>query len=339
MAARLPCGRAAWLRQNVAALPAPAGVPTGKIVQGKRPVLCQNALLLCLRADMSAARPEYARFFRADDIAPLELLDAFYTKQVFAPHFHEEYVVNTLHWGAQSYYWHGGTHVAGPGSLILINPGEVHTGESADAAGWGYHGYYPSAQLMSGLASQLAGRPVVPYFRDTVVYDPELWRRLWQLQPLLRDSADRLLRESVQQEVFAAVLTRHMAVREVTQAAAQSALQRVRELLADRLADNLSLQQLADEARLSPWHLNRSFRQQYGLPPVAWRNQLRVARARALLAQGMAPAAVAGQLGFADQPQLTRAFRAALGITPAAYQRTLRGDRKIVQASGQPQLP
>jgi AraC-like DNA-binding protein len=273
---------------------------------------------------MTAARPEHARFFRADDIAPLELLDAFYTRQVFAPHFHEEYVVNTVHWGAQSYHWRGGTHVAGPGALILINPGEVHTGRSAHDAGWGYHGYYPSAQLIQGLASQMAGRPVQPFFRDTVVYDPELWHRLWQLQPLLRDSQDRLLRESVQQGIFADVLTRHMGVREAALPAAHPALQRVRSLLADRLADNLSLQTLADEAGLSPWHLNRRFRQQFGLPPVAWRNQLRVARARSLLAQGVAPVLVAAQLGFADQPQLTRAFRAALGITPAAYQRTVR---------------
>lgn len=274
---------------------------------------------------MTAARPEHARFFRADDIAPLELLDAFYTRQVFAPHFHEEYVVNTVHWGAQSYHWRGGNHVAGPGALILINPGEVHTGRSAHDAGWGYHGYYPSAQLIQGLASQMAGRPVQPFFRDTVVYDPELWQRLWQLQPLLRDSHDRLLRESVQQGIFADVLTRHMGVREAALPAAHPALQRVRSLLADRLADNLSLQTLADEAGLSPWHLNRRFRQQFGLPPVAWRNQLRVARARRLLAQGVPPAQVAAQLGFADQPQLTRAFRAALGITPAAYQRTVRG--------------
>ena len=57
---------------------------------------------------------------------------------------------------------------------------------------------------------------------------------------------------------------------------------------------------------------------------MAWRNQLRVARARQLLAQGVVPGQVAAQLGFADQPHLTRAFRAALGVTPAAYQRAVR---------------
>ena len=70
---------------------------------------------------------------------------------------------------------------------------------------------------------------------------------------MLRDSHDRLLRESVQQGIFADVLTRHMGVREAALPDAAPALLRVRHLLADRLADNLSLQQLADEAARAAW--------------------------------------------------------------------------------------
>jgi hypothetical protein len=84
---------------------------------------------------------EYSRFFRADDIAPLECLDAFYREQVFAPHFHEEYVVNALLAGAQAYRHRGGNHIAGVGALVLMNPGEVHTGECAHQQGWAYRGF------------------------------------------------------------------------------------------------------------------------------------------------------------------------------------------------------
>ena len=75
----------------------------------------------------------------------------------------------------------------------------------------------------------------------------------------------------------------------------------------------VSLQELAEAVGLSPWHLSRSFRQRFGLPPVAWRNQLRVARAKVGWHQGRAVSEVASQLGFADQPHLTQAFRATLG--------------------------
>ncbi|QEL57407.1 helix-turn-helix domain-containing protein [Chromobacterium paludis] len=267
---------------------------------------------------------ERSDLFRADDLGRLECLDAQYAERVFPPHFHEEYVVNTLTLGAQAYRHRGGTHLAGVGALVLINPGEVHTGETAHEAGWAYRGFYPSAEMMQALAADLGGDTHArPFFRDTVVVDPALACRLDQLHRLLRDEADPLLRETMLAAVFGEVLMRHMNLRPQEQAAAPCAVERARQMLADEPSSTLSLQQLAQAVGLSPWQLCRQFKQLTGLPPVAWRNQLRVARARRLLASGLAPGAVALELGFADQPHLTRAFQQALGVTPAAYQRAM----------------
>jgi AraC-like DNA-binding protein len=52
---------------------------------------------------------------------------------------------------------------------------------------------------------------------------------------------------------------------------------------------------------------------------------LRIARARALLAGGASPAAVAADCGFADQPHLTRTFKRVVGVTPARYARAFTG--------------
>jgi AraC-like DNA-binding protein len=57
------------------------------------------------------------------------------------------------------------------------------------------------------------------------------------------------------------------------------------------------------------------------LPPHAFQRDLRVARARRLLAAGEPPAAVAALCGFADQAHFTRAFRAAVGVPPGRYAR------------------
>jgi AraC-like DNA-binding protein len=273
---------------------------------------------------MTAVASEYARFFRADDIAPLECLDARFVEHVFAPHFHEEYVVNTLREGVQTYHYQGSVHRAGRGALVLVNPGVVHTGEAGVARGWAYRGFYPSAAFMRGLAGELTGQAQAePFFRDTVVLDPDLNGRLEQLYQVLSRSDDRLLRESLLYAVFGDVIRRHMQLRPLSESGAGTGLARARTMLADRLADNLSLQELAQEAGLSPYHLSRAFHQAYGLPPIAWRNQLRVVQARGWLAQGLAPAEVAARVGFADQSHLTRQFRRALGITPGAYQQAV----------------
>jgi len=272
---------------------------------------------------MSATAAEYTRFFRADDVGALECQAARYVDYRFAPHFHEEYVVNTLLDGVQSYAYQGGQYRAGRGALVLVNPGAVHTGKAGSDGGWAYCGYFPSVALMRQLAEQLAGRPVEPFFRDTVVVDPELAERLARLYRILSDSDDKLLRESWLYAVLGDVVARHMLGHAPQVVQARYNVERVRQMLADRLADNLSLAELAAVVGLSPYHLNRSFRAAYGLPPIAWRNQLRLTRGRALLAQGVPAGVVASRLGFADQPHFTRAFRQALGTTPAAYQQGL----------------
>ena len=72
----------------------------------------------------------------------------------------------------------------------------------------------------------------------------------------------------------------------------------------------MPLVELSAVAGLSRFELVRRFGAQIGLTPHAFQTNLRVARAKALLPTGAAPAAVAAACGFADQPHLTRTFRA-----------------------------
>ena len=65
--------------------------------------------------------------------------------------------------------------------------------------------------------------------------------------------------------------------------------------------------------------ISRAFRAAYGTSPHAYLIQLRLLRARRLLAAGMRPALAAAECGFADQSHLGRRFRRAYGLTPAAY--------------------
>ena len=59
------------------------------------------------------------------------------------------------------------------------------------------------------------------------------------------------------------------------------------------------------------------------MPPHAYHLQLRIDRAKRLLAAGSAPARVANDSGFVDQSHLTRHFRKWVGVTPGAYARAV----------------
>jgi AraC-like DNA-binding protein len=93
----------------------------------------------------------------------------------------------------------------------------------------------------------------------------------------------------------------------------------VREYIREHFAATVSLEQLARIAGLSRYHVVRAFARAFGLPPHAYQKQVRLSKARSLLAAGMPIAAVAAETGFADQSHLTRQFHAEIRVTPARY--------------------
>ena len=59
---------------------------------------------------------------------------------------------------------------------------------------------------------------------------------------------------------------------------------RCRELMRERLSEDITLDELAEEARLSPFHFARMFKQSVGVPPRVYLTRLRVEKACELLA-------------------------------------------------------
>lgn len=94
---------------------------------------------------------------------------------------------------------------------------------------------------------------------------------------------------------------------------------------------------MAASAGLSVSRLHALFRDEFATSPHAWLLDLRLARARAWLAQSDMPIAeVALRAGFSEQSALTRAMRKAGGETPAAYRRQAWARRSdAIGAAGQ----
>jgi AraC-like DNA-binding protein len=99
------------------------------------------------------------------------------------------------------------------------------------------------------------------------------------------------------------------------------AVRRAREFLDAFAADPVTLEDVAQHAGLNRFALVRQFRRAYGITPHAYQTQVRIARARVLLAGGAPIDDVALSLGFADQSHFGRHFKRSLGMSPARYAR------------------
>lgn len=81
---------------------------------------------------------------------------------------------------------------------------------------------------------------------------------------------------------------------------------------------------IAADAGVSREHFSRRFRRAAGIGPQGFRLQRRLNEARSRLRGPEPIAAIAADLGFADQSHLGRLFRQAFGVAPMAYRRMMR---------------
>jgi AraC family transcriptional regulator len=98
---------------------------------------------------------------------------------------------------------------------------------------------------------------------------------------------------------------------------------RVADYVEEHLAETVVLAQLAEVARLSPFHFSRAFKQSFGSPPLRYVTGRRIERAKSLLAGEVSVTQVGLALGFAETSSFTTAFRRHTGVTPTAFRRGL----------------
>lgn len=100
----------------------------------------------------------------------------------------------------------------------------------------------------------------------------------------------------------------------------------------ERCHDPIALEGAAREVGLSPFHFLRLFSAVLGVTPHQYLVRCRVRRAARLLAAGGSPITdVAFEVGFGDLSNFVRTFHRAAGLSPRAFRRAARGDRKILQ--------
>ncbi|MEU6347881.1 AraC family transcriptional regulator [Streptomyces sp. NPDC047072] len=251
---------------------------------------------------------------------PVDLLTARFDKHVYAPHAHDEYTIGVCVGGSEIIDYRGGHIRTGPGSIVVLAPGEMHTGgPGTPTDGYAYRALYAESSLLKD------GTVGLPHFRDPLIDDPELAAALRLAHRELSACPDPLETESRLPWLLTALSGRHSTARMAPCVipGADAIAQRVRDRLADELLAPPSLADLATDLDMSRYQLLRAFRTAMGIPPYAWLAQYRVNRARALLDAGVRPAEAAGLVGFADQAHLTRWFRRVLGVTPAAYRNSV----------------
>ena len=278
---------------------------------------------------MNAKKGFESQFIRVPYLPSIELRFSHYSQDAFHRHIHEAYAVGVITQGRTCFslfYPEVREILAGPQSVVLINPGQVHACNPQPGSGFSYYMLYLGRSFLHEVGSGLSiSFPESFCFQTPLVKNPTLYADLLHICHSIFNRADRLEVESGLYSTIARLMFEYGAAgaQPDEPAPSEAALQKSRDFLQANPVVDVSLRELASLSGLSPYYFVRAFRSQYGLPPHEFQLQQRIQLARRLLASGMSIAEVAAEAGFADQSHFTRKFKTLVGATPGQYQRGL----------------
>lgn len=255
-----------------------------------------------------------AEFRRPAHRGGIELYRAHIVRHAFEPHTHEAFGLGAIESGVERFRYRGTDHLAPAGSLVLMNPDELHTGRAETDGGWRYRMVYLDADVVERVSGERGW-----HFGEAVGHDAPRARRVGALLERLWQADEPLAFDSLLHTLLAELRSHARVARERP---AEGALRfaSVIDYLRVHLDRRLTLDELAAVAGLSPFHFLRRFKAQYHVTPQQMLMALRLFEAKRLLAAGDPAAQVAAATGLTDQAHLTRAFARRYGITPARYQ-------------------
>lgn len=272
---------------------------------------------------------EKVKFWLDRELDNLELLAATYVTHSFSPHMHEGFAIGVIESGVESFSCRGSNYNAPQGSVVVINPGEVHTGSAALKTGWTYRMLYPGLPLVRQASGEFSSRSTL-YFPEPVIQDKQLAGIIYRLHVFLESPASAIERESPFLWALARLIERHAGERQVPRplGSEHTAVRRALEYLEANYSSNVSLKDLSGVTGLSPFHLLRVFQKSQGFPPHSYLIQIRVRQAKRLLSAGVPIAQAATDAGFSDQSHMNRYFKRFVGVTPGHY---IKNNSNIVQ--------
>ncbi len=241
-----------------------------------------------------------------------EVLYATFEQHAYPAHTHDTWTLLVVDDGSVVYHLDRTAHRTAPTRLTLLPPHVPHDGRSAIPgtpfrkrvlyldAHW-LPSPFAGAAVASPTLESPAARAAVERVHSAIASPADAMEAehgILELRELVRAHLDRPASSSTRDAPLA---------------------RRLRQLLDERLTETFTLAEAGALLGAHPSHLMRVFSATYGIAPHRYVTGRRIDRARRMLLDGHAPAEVAVESGFFDQPHLTRHFRRVLGTTPAAF--------------------
>jgi AraC-like DNA-binding protein len=240
----------------------------------------------------------------------------------YGKHWHETFSIGLISRGRCNYINRAKTEEACVGTVVLMNPGDVHACNPVRGEPWAYRMLYIDVpwfcenQAAAGVSSNHCFTP----FSTIATAQPELYDGLNRLFDTLIDSRIEHLEKQSASVSFMDLVQLHLGAHRATHRRKVPRITRAADFIRQNCTRSLKLEEICAEASLSASHLIRAFKKEHGLTPHAYQLNCRIEFGRSQLRAGHSIADVAVAAGFSDQAHFQRSFKKFVAATPGQYQ-------------------
>ena len=242
-------------------------------------------------------------------------------KLCYSRHSHEVFSIGAITAGQSTYLHEKSSQRVQTGTVVLMNPGDVHACNPIADQHWSYLMLYVDSQWLSALQHDLGldanhdFQPLAP----THSAMPELFNGLNRLYEVLIDSDASVLQKECSALSFFTLMQNSLGTAPIRPEQAVQRVDRAAQFINDNFKRAINLDDICKAANLSGSYLIRAFEQRYHMTPHAYLINRRIQHGRTQLKRGNLIVDVAHELGFADQAHFQRVFKKHLAATPGQY--------------------
>jgi AraC-like DNA-binding protein len=217
----------------------------------------------------------------------------------------------------------GRTYRETPGCVVMRDAGQVFSARTLDCdpviASVCREIHIPPAVVRDFLAGD-EGRAVTPLdFSHPVIEDQALSERLIHTHMAFENGECSLARTTCLSLLLQDLAQRTNARSAPRRRRGGACHRKVIEYMRENYGQEITLQALSDIAKVNPFGLLRSFRDEYDITPHQYLRTYRVNQAMRCIREGMRLADVALLCGFSDQSHMNRQFKRTVGVSPGQY--------------------
>ena len=267
---------------------------------------------------MCSTPKQPVHFFCSDNDAleGVKLMHGTFSSQKFKPHFHECYTIIVVCKGIGDYLNGNKDFMLSEGSILVLNPYDVHAGQAVNETPWAFLTIYIPVHIVQYIGLSFK-KGTFPIFDKKRIDDFQLFLKATKVFEGLacKQNATSLLQEFLK-EIVSRYATRLVAYPNKP----NPVMQNIREYIHENYQTEIPITQLCRLAQVSDFKLIKQFRNTYHLPPHQYQVNLRIEKARELISTtNKSLTEIAFEVGFFDQSHFIRHFKKIVGVTPKIF--------------------